>query len=304
MTLSLQARFWRLAFRMIFKNRRMTIAENRSLDARNGQFMGRIPSQTRFEKFELEGQPAAWIRPPGAVGDRVLIHFHGGGYVTGSIDGHRMLGVPLAQALKMDLLLPEYRLAPEHPFPAALQDALQAYRWLLAQGHAPGRILLSGDSAGGGLALAMLVALREAGEPLPAAAVLMSPWVDLTNSGRSHATRAKADAVLRTEGLREWALCYAGESKLDDPRVSPLHADLHGLPPLLIQVGSEEILLDDARRLAEKAAAQGVAVTLRVWEGMWHVWQLLGDFVPETRAAFKEIDDFIRQIEHGDGAGK
>ena len=294
MSLSLQARFWRMLFRMIFKNRRMTIAENRALNARNGQLMNRIPSQARVEKFEIEGSPAAWIRPPRVEGNRVLVHFHGGGYVTGSIDGHLMMCIPLAQTLSMNLLLPEYRLAPEHPFPAALEDALKAYRWLLAQGYAPERILLSGDSAGGGLALATVLSLREAGDPLPAALVLVSPWTDLRLQGGSHVTRAQADAVLHPDVLREWALCYAGEANPDNPLVSPLLADFHGFPPLLIQVGSDEILLDDALGLARKAAADGVPVTLRVWPGLWHVWQMVGEFIPESRKAFEEIRSFLK----------
>jgi len=295
MALSLQGRLWRMFFRMSFKNKRMTIAENRAWSAKNAQLTNRIPTKATVEKFEIEGVPAAWIRPTNAEGEKVILHLHGGGYVIGSIDGHLMMCIPMAQTLKMNLLLPEYRLAPENPFPAALEDALKVYRWLLTQGHEPGEIIVSGDSAGGGLALATVIALRDAGEPLPAAVVVMSPWADLTHKGQSHITKADAESVLKTDGLKEWALCYAGEASLDNSLVSQVYADFHGFPPLLIQVGSDEILLDDAIRLAEKAGVDGVAVTLRVWEGMWHVWQVLGDLIPESRRAFEEMGAFVQE---------
>jgi epsilon-lactone hydrolase len=206
-----------------------------------------------------------------------------------------MMCIPMAQMLKMNLLLPEYRLAPENPFPAALEDALKSYRWLLTQGYKSSDIIVSGDSAGGGLSLATVLALRDAGEPLPAAVVVMSPWADLTHKGQSHVTKADSEAVLKTEVLKEWALCYADEANLSNPLVSPVYADFHGFPPLLIQVGSEEILLDDSLLLTEKAKADGVAVTLKVWDGMWHVWQALGDFLPESRKAFEELGQFVQE---------
>jgi acetyl esterase/lipase len=241
-----------------------------------------------------DGLRVAWIRPTGADKEKVLLFLHGGGYVTGSINSHLMLCIPMAQTLKMNVFAPEYRLAPEHPFPAALEDALKAYRWLLAQGYKPADIIIAGDSAGGGLALAVVLALRENHEPLPAAIICMSPWADLTNSGQSHITKADAEVVLKTDVLKEWALCYTDETNLNNPLVSPVYADFHGFPPLLIQVGSEEILLDDARMLADKAKADGVDVTLKVWAGLWHVWPALGDLIPESRETFLEIEQFIR----------
>lgn len=295
MTLSLQARFWRMFFRMSFKNKRLTIAENRAWSAKNAQRTNRIPTKAKVEKFEIDGVPAAWIRPSTAEGEKIILHFHGGGYVIGSIDDHLMMCIPMAQTLKMNLLLPEYRLAPENPFPAALEDALKVYRWLLAEGHKPGDMIVSGDSAGGGLALAAVLALRDSREPLPAAVVVMSPWVDLTHKGESHITKAGTESVLNTEVLKEWALCYAGEANLSNPLVSPVYADFHGFPPLLIQVGSEEILLDDSRMLTEKAQADGVSVTLKVWNGMWHVWQAVGDLLPESRKAFEEMGAFVQE---------
>jgi monoterpene epsilon-lactone hydrolase len=206
MALSLQARFWRMFFRMSFKNKRLTIAENRAWSAKNAQLTNRIPNKATVEKFEIDGVPAAWIRPSTVESEKIILHFHGGGYVIGSIDGHLMMCIPMAQTLKMNLLLPEYRLAPENPFPAALEDALKVYRCLLAQGHKPGDIIVSGDSAGGGLALATVLALRDTGELLPAAVVVMSPWADLTHKGQSHLTKADSEAVLKTEVLKEWSM--------------------------------------------------------------------------------------------------
>jgi monoterpene epsilon-lactone hydrolase len=281
MALSLQARFWRMFFRKTFKEKRLTIAENRAWSAKNAQLTNRIPKDATVEKFEINGVPAAWIRPSTAAGEKIILHFHGGGYVTGSIDSHLMMCIPMAQTLKMNLLLPEYRLAPENPFPAALDDALKSYRWLLTQGYKSSDIIVSGDSAGG--------------EPLPAVVVVMSPWADLTHKGQSHVTKADSETVLKTEVLKEWALCYADEANLSNPLVSPVYADFHGFPPLLIQVGSEEILLDDSLLLTEKAKADGVAVTLKVWDGIWHVWQALGDFLPESRKAFEELGQFVQE---------
>jgi epsilon-lactone hydrolase len=292
MSLSLRARFWRFLLRKIFKEQQLTIEQNRASGARIAGYQ-RIPKEVAVAKIDLAGLPAAWIRPAGADTDRVILHLHGGGYVTGSIDSHLMMCVPMAQTLRMNMLLPEYRLAPEQPFPAALEDALKAYRWLLAQGTSPANITISGDSAGGGLSVATVLALRDAGEPLPAAVVCISPWADLTHKGASHSTKAVSETVLKTDVLKEWALCYTDEANLSNPLVSPVYADFHGFPPLLIQVGSEEILLDDAITLAEKAKAAGVDVTFKVWAGLWHVWHALGNLIPENRQAFEEIGTFL-----------
>lgn len=292
MEISLRARFWRIILRKIFKERGLTIEQNRSQGAQLARYL-RIPRDVTVESLVINGLPAAWIRPAGVDSDRVLLHLHGGGYVTGSIDSHLMMCVPMAQTLETNILLPAYRLAPEHPFPAALDDALETYRWLLAQGFQAQNIVISGDSAGGGLSLATALALRDAGEPLPAAVVCLSPWVDLTNSGQSHITKANVEPVLKTDELKEWAACYSGTANLENPLVSPIYADFHGFPPLLIQVGSDEILLDDAKTLAHKARADGVDVAISVWEGLWHVWPSLGSLIPESKLAFEEIGRFI-----------
>jgi len=208
-----------------------------------------------------------------------------------------MMCVPMAKGLKRNMLLPEYRLAPANPFPAALEDSLKTYRWLLAQGMDSRDIVISGDSAGGGLALATTLALRDAGDPLPAAVICISPWVDLTNSSQTHITNAKVESVLRTDVLNEWALFYTDKSNLTNPLVSPVYADFRGLPPLLIQVGRDEILLDDSLTLTKRAQADGVEVTLRVWDDMWHAWPVLGNLIPESQMAFEEMSEFNQKTE-------
>jgi acetyl esterase/lipase len=293
MVLSLRARFWRFLLRKLFKEQRLTIEQNRVQGAMLAKF-SRIPRNVKIENFSIDGISAAWIRPVGSDKDKIILHLHGGGYVTGGIGSHLMMCVPMAQTLKLNMLLPAYRLAPEQPFPAALDDALKTYRWLLAEGYRPENIVISGDSAGGGLSLATVLALREAGEPLPAAVVCISPWVDLMHKGQSYFTKAESDVMLTLDVLKQWAACYTDPTNLTNPLVSPVYANFHGFPPLLIQVGSDEILLDDARMLAEKAKADGVDVTLRVWNGLWHVWHALGDLLPENRQAFEEIGQFIR----------
>jgi epsilon-lactone hydrolase len=295
MSLSLRARFWYFLMRTTFKGQRRTVADDRARMVQNARFVGRLPREVAFERLMLAGLPAAWLRPDSADQAKVLLYLHGGGYVIGSIDSYKMLCGHLARALQFNLLIPEYRLAPEQPFPAAVEDAQKVYRWLLAQGYQPKNIVIVGDSAGGGLSLAAVLALREAGDPLPAAVVCLSPWADLAFTGQSHATKTAAEAMLTSAGLREWAAYYADTEKPTHPLISPVYADFHGFPPLLIQVGSEEILLDDALMVAEKAQADGVAVTLQVWASLWHVWHALGDLLPENRRAFAEIRQFVRR---------
>lgn len=292
MAISLKARFWRVILRKFFKENRLTIPENRARSASTAKMM-RIPKDVTIAGVDADGLRAKWISPLGEKPDKVILHLHGGGYVTGGMDSHLMMCIPMAQTLKTKILLPEYRLAPEQPFPAAVDDALKVYRWLLAQGYQSKDIIISGDSAGGGLSLAAVLALRDNGEPLPAAVICMSPWTDLTFTGASHITKAKADCVLLTDVLREWAACYIGTQRPDHPLISPIYADFHGFPPLLIQVGSDEVLLDDARMLAEKAKAAGVDATLNIWDEMWHVWQALGELIPESKRAFEEVGQFL-----------
>ena len=297
MTISLRARFWRFVMRSAFKNRNLKVEQYHVQSAKSAKWMKPPTKGVDIERVDIAGLSAARIRPDGADGKKTVIHLHGGGYVTGYVDSHLMMCAPMAMVLKRNMLLPEYRLAPANPFPAALEDSLKAYRWLLAQGTDARDIVISGDSAGGGLALATVLSLRDAGDPLPAAVICMSPWADLTNRGASHTTNANVESVLRTDVLNQWARYYTAESNLTNPLVSPVYADFHGLPPLLIQVGSDEVLLDDSLTLAKKAKTDGINVTLRIWDDMWHAWPVLGELIPESRIAFEEISEFLRRLD-------
>jgi acetyl esterase/lipase len=272
----------------------LAIPESRKRSEKMAKLVGKIPLPVRVDALYIGDIYTEWVAHPDADNQHVILYFHGGGYVSGSVAIHKLLCVELTQATGVRILLPEYRLAPENPFPAALDDALLAYRWLLAQGFKPADIIIAGDSAGGGLSLAVMLALREAGEVLPAALVCISPWTDLKLTGSSQRTKAKTDPILNKKELRHWALSYTDEENLSNPLVSPVYADFNGFPPLLIQVGSEEILLDDALQVAEKAKAAGVEVTLKVWPGMWHVWHATGTWLPESREALEEVGQFVR----------
>jgi acetyl esterase/lipase len=221
-----------------------------------------------------------------------MLYLHGGAFALGSINVQRELIARLVRSTKMRGLAIKYRLAPEHPFPAALEDATAAYRWLLSQGFESSQIMVAGDSAGGGLALGTMLSLRDSGEPLPAGAVCISPWTDLALTGDSALSKADLDPILDPASLQVYARYYAGDNELTTPLISPLFANLAGLPPLLIQVGTDEILLDDATRLAEKARQAGVNVTLEVWDEMFHVFQLI-PFLPEAKKAIGSIAEFV-----------
>ena len=256
--------------------------------------MNPLPPDVRTERVQAGGVPAEWVIPANAAEDRVLLYLHGGGYVIGSINTHRELVARIAQAAGVRGLALDYRLAPEHPFPAAVEDATSAYAWLLEQGYAPERIVIAGDSAGGGLTLATLVNARERSLPMPAAAVCLSPWVDLEGLGDSMRERADVDPIVQRDMLLRMAALYLGGADPRTPLAAPLYADLRGLPPLLIQVGTWETLYDDATRIAERAREAGVQVILEPWEEMIHVWQLFAS-VPEAREATERIAGFIRE---------
>jgi acetyl esterase/lipase len=258
--------------------------------------MSAFPSagEAKTTPVNAGGVPAEWIVAPGAADDRVMLYLHGGGYVMGSIATHRELAARLSKASGARVLVIDYRLAPEHPFPAAVDDAVAAYRWLLAQNIQSSRIVVAGDSAGGGLTLATLVALRDAKVPLPAAGVCISPWVDMEGTGASMTTRAKADPVVQKQGLLGMAQLYLGGQDPKSPLAAPLHADLRGLPPLFIQVGDAETLLDDSTRVAEKAKIAGVKVDLEIWPEMPHVWHLFAPFLPEGQQAIEKIGQFVQ----------
>jgi len=251
-----------------------------------------IAPEVKVEHVTVPTIPAEWLRPPAANGGRVILYLHGGGYMIGSPRSHRHLAAAIAAAAGASALAIDYRLAPEHPFPAAVDDALGAYRWLLEQGTAPERVVIAGDSAGGGLAVATLLAIRGAGLPLPAAGVCISPWVDLTCGGASYETRAAVDPIVRRARIEEMARAYLGTSDPRAPLASPLFADLRGLPPLLIHVGNDEALLDDSVQLAERAKAAGVDVTLEVWDQMVHVWHWFLPMLDEAQSAVDAIGRF------------
>jgi acetyl esterase/lipase len=223
-----------------------------------------------------------------------VLYLHGGGYCIGSPYSYRILTGSIARQTGIPVYAPDYRLAPEHPHPAALEDALAAYRWLIADGYLPQCIAVVGDSAGAGLTVALCLALRNEHERLPAAIALLSPWLDLAGRGESFDQLAERDPVLSPEGLKRWARDYLGELPADHPLCSPLYAELTGLPPMLIHVGSEEIVLSDSTRFAERARKAGVSVQLHQYQGLWHDFQLHLGVLRESGAAVKEIAKFVR----------
>ncbi|OON68590.1 alpha/beta hydrolase [Hymenobacter sp. CRA2] len=258
------------------------------------QFM---PWGVHFERVDpAEGIVAEWIEPEGADEQRVLLYLHGGAYVMGSLNTHRGFIGALAQRSGLRALSADYRKAPENPFPAALEDALAAWQWLLAQGYRPEDILLAGDSAGGGLVLALLVHLRDAGQALPAAALCFSPWTDLAlPPGAASAATSEAGLVEALE-IRAWGQQYAGATPLTNPLLSPLYAELHQLPPLLLQVSDGELLYTDTLALAARARAAGVPVTVQQFQGLVHWWHLFWRTVPEARQALQRAADFAQSV--------
>jgi monoterpene epsilon-lactone hydrolase len=252
-----------------------------------------IGPEVAVEHMHAGAVPAERLRPVGA-GAGMVLYLHGGGYVIGSPRSHRHLAAAIATSSGASALLLDYRRAPEHPFPAAVDDAVAAYRWLLEVARVdPKSIAIAGDSAGGGLTVALLLALRDAGAPLPAAGICISPWVDLTCSLASYVTKAAVDPVVQPPLVAVMAKAYLGREDPRAPLASPLHAELRGLPPLLIQVGSEEVLLEDARELAARAKGAGVDVTLEVWDRMIHVWHWFLPMLDEAQAAIDRIGVFV-----------
>lgn len=246
-------------------------------------------------KVDAGGVAAEWFTPADGDPSRVMLYLHGGGYVLGSIDSHRVLLERLAKAIGSRVLALNYRLAPEAPFPAAVDDACAGYRWLLQQGVAAKRIVIAGDSAGGGLTLATLLALRDAGDPMPGCAVPISPWTDMQGLGESMTTRAAVDPMVQKQGLLELAGTYLNGADPKSPLAAPLYGNFKGLPPLLIQVGDAETLLDDTTRLQPKLKAAGVDATVEIWPDMIHVWHLFAPMLDEGQQAIDRIGAFVRQ---------
>lgn len=257
--------------------------------------MVKTPEGVEYLPTDCDGIRAEYVIPSNVDNSNVILYFHGGGYAMGSIESHRPLAGRIAQASATKLLLIDYRLAPENPFPAGLNDAIKAYQWLLnEQGYTPDKIIFGGDSAGGGLTVASMLKLKEDNLPLPAAGVCLSPWLDLEATGESAITKEREDPMIDLESIKEWALMYAPKEELTNPLVSPIYADLSGLPPLYMQVGTAELLMDDSTRLAEKAKKAGVNVELEVWDEMIHVWQAFGNYIPESKPAIEKIGNYIR----------
>lgn len=254
------------------------------------------PLDTEFavEPVRAPDRPAEWVLAPAARSGFVVLYLHGGGYVMGSPRSHRHLAGAIGAAAQASVLLVDYRLAPEHPFPAALDDAVAAYRWLIEQGIESSRIAIAGDSAGGGLAIATSIAARAEGLAMPAACVCLSPWTDLARTGGSIKAKSASDPLVRAGDLERFAGLYLGAASAEEPLASPLYADLSGLPPTLVQVASGEILLDDATRLAMRGDAAGVKIELEVWNDMIHVWHWFAPRLGEGREAIEKVGAFIR----------
>jgi len=263
------------------------------LDQAFGEFKP-APDVTVFE-IDAAGVPCQWITAPDVPQDRLIIYLHGGAYAACSPTTHQDLISRLSRASGAAALGVDYRLAPEDPFPAAVDDSIATYNWALGHGFEPSNIVLAGDSAGGGLVLSVLLAARDAGTPLPAAGVCFSPWVDLECSGESMAANDHLDDFIKYGGLSARAESYLGGADPENPLASALFADLRGLPPLLVHVGSAETLLDDSTRLAALAKKAGVDLTLKIWDDMVHVWQAFASILPEGQQSIEETGAFIRE---------
>ena len=270
----------------------LTLHERRAFMAAAG---APPPAGTMIDPVDADGVPAEWVTAAGVTGERAVLFFPGGAYHVGSVATLRHLVALVSDAAQARVLSAGYRLAPEHPFPAAVHDALTAYRWLLAHGTAARQVAVAGNSSGGGLALAALVALRDAGEPMPAATAVISPWTDMEGAGESLRRRAAADRMITPDGLKEAAGWYLAGQDPRHPYASPVHAELRDLPPVLIHVGDAEILLDDSTRFAARARAAGVNVTLEIWDDMPHCWHTFAGLLPEAGQAIERIGSWLRE---------
>lgn len=262
---------------------------------RESGFLGKLPEDFKLSPVNIDGLSAEWMVPPASPKDKVILYFHGGGYAIGSVKAHRGIVAKFVKGTGTSALVFDYRLAPENPYPGALDDAVAAHKWLLAEGYRPSNIIFIGDSAGAGLCLATLLALRDQGIALPVAAVAQSPWTDLTNSGESWITKRNVDTLTWPDSQEVFSKYYAGDNDPVNPLISPLFGDLHGMPPMLIFVGGDELLLSDSTRYAEKAKAAGVDVTLRIGEGMFHCYPACAPLFPEATEAMAEICEFVKK---------
>ncbi len=255
----------------------------------------RVAEDVVIEHVTVASRAAEWLRAPGTNTQRAILYLHGGGYVMGSPNTHRSLGGEVSRAAQAAVLMIDYRLAPESPFPAAVEDGVAAFEWLIAQGFKPQNLAVAGDSAGGGLAAATLLALRDRKLPLPKAAVCISPWSDLTCTNDSYKTRAAADPMVTPDGIGNMAGVYLQGADPKNPLASPNFAELRGLPSLLIHVGRDEVLLDDSIKLHEKAKAAGVDSTLEIWDDMIHVWHAFHPMLPEGKQGIARVGTFLQE---------
>ena len=292
---SIRSQIFKIYFRA--RNSRLPldrpIPDQRQTMDRRGQQLLPMADAMLASPVDAFGVPSEWIDLHNTQSDRAFLYLHGGGYSLGSCQSHRGFVSHIAKACRCRTLLPEYRLAPEYVFPAGLLDARAAYRFLLAQGYSHDRIVVGGESSGGGLTLALLQTLRDEGLPMPAGAVLLSPWTDLLGTGHSVHSLARRDPWLRPAGIPILANRYRGSTPTAHPLVSPLYADLKGLPPLLIHAGNDEILRDDSTRLEARARAAGVEVTAKIWMGMWHAFHAFYPWAPEAKQAHREIGEWV-----------
>jgi acetyl esterase/lipase len=271
------------------------IAEMRANTDARGIAFG-LPADVKVEKISANGVPAEWTSTPGAAADTALLYLHGGGYVIGSLDSHRHMVAELGRAAGMRTFAIDYRLAPEHRFPAAVDDTVAAYRWLLAQGVKPNRIVVGGDSAGGGLVIGAMLAFRDAGLPMPAAGWCISPWVDMEALGASFADRAATDPTVQKPTILYMADQYMGAADRRSPYAAPIYGQAAGLPPLMIQVGACETLLDDSLALARWAGMADVPVDLQVWPEMIHIWHIFHPVLGAGRRAIAQGGAFVRRV--------
>jgi monoterpene epsilon-lactone hydrolase len=284
----------------LLKNNADTVLKNRVKESRKGldvlASLIKLPKDMIIEEVNIDGMNAAWISVPSCTPDNVVLYLHGGGYISGSLISHQDLAMRISRAARIRVFLIEYRLAPEHPFPAALEDAINAYKWLINdQKINPKKIVIAGDSAGGGLTLVTLIKLRDENITLPAAGACLSPWTDLALTGESFKRNVKIDPFLKDYDIFFMARQYVGYDDPKNPYISPLYADLHDLPPILMHVGTNELIQDDTTRFAEKAKKAGVDVTLEVFDGMIHVFQAFSAWAPEGQEAIDKIGEYIQE---------
>jgi epsilon-lactone hydrolase len=286
--------FLKLRFKVKIIDWDTSIPELRDQVEKGANFFGKIPKNFHLEIHDINGLNAEWIIPEYSDKKSVILYFHGGGLVVGSASSHRVIVSKFVKESGISALVIDYALAPEHPFPAAIEDSLKAYEFLRSYGVKSENIAFMGDSGGGNICLASLLALKEKQLPLPAAAVVLSPWTDLNNTGDSWTSNAKKDNLCWRDAQNVFSKYYAGDHDLCNPLISPLYGDLEGLPPLLMFAGEHELMRDDAVRFAEKAAKAGVDVKLRIGKGLFHCYPACAPLFPEATKALKEIGEFLK----------